>query len=69
MLCPEGFSALLHQAKMAGRLRGIRVAPMAPTVTHLLFTDDSLLLFEASEEGANEISGILQFMKRVRAKW
>ena len=60
LLCAEGLSALLHQAEFVGRIRGIKVAPTAPTVTHLFFADDSLMFFEASREGATEISRILQ---------
>jgi hypothetical protein len=60
LLCAEGFSTLLHQAELAGRLRGIRISPQAPTVNHLLFADDALLLFEADHDGAEEINAILQ---------
>ena len=35
------------------------MAPSAPAINHLLFADDSLLLFKASVEGANEVSNLL----------
>ncbi|KAE8794595.1 retrotransposon protein [Hordeum vulgare] len=44
LICAEGLSALLNHAKSTGQIRGIRVAPDAQPVTHLLFADDSLLL-------------------------
>ena len=59
LLCAEGFSALLHQAEQVGNLKGIRVASSAPTVSHLLFVDDSLLFFEATEDGGAAISQII----------
>jgi hypothetical protein len=40
-------------------LNGIKVAPTAPAVNHLLFADDSLLFFKASSEGASEIKKVL----------
>ena len=41
LIYAEGFSTLLHQAKREGKINGIKIAPTAPTVNHLLFTDDS----------------------------
>jgi hypothetical protein len=36
------------------------MAPTTPTVDHLLFADDSLLLVKASEEGASEVNDLLE---------
>jgi hypothetical protein len=47
LLCAEGFSALLEEAEREGRMSGIRVCQNAPSVSHLLFADDSLILFRA----------------------
>ena len=38
---------------------GIRVAPSAPMVSHLLFADDSLLLFRANREHAKTVKNAL----------
>jgi hypothetical protein len=38
------------------------VASTAPAVNHLLFADDSLLLFKASDEGAMEIKELLELL-------
>ena len=51
-----GFSAMLH---MRGSLRGIKICGGAPSVSHLLFADDSLLLMEASASSAQEVERIL----------
>ena len=40
-------------------LSGVKVAPTAPAVNHLLFADDSLLLFKSSVEGATRVSNLL----------
>ena len=43
LLCAEGFSAMLHHAESVGQIEGIKLANSAPTVTHLLFADDSIV--------------------------
>ena len=44
LLCAEGLSALLRQASISGRLRGIQTSHGGPWVSHLFFADDNLLL-------------------------
>jgi len=46
LLAAEGFSCLLNSRLQSSTLKGIKVAPSAPVVSHLLFADDSLLFFE-----------------------
>src|SRR5438128_397184 len=36
-------------------MKGVQIARDAPPISHLLFADDSLLLFKASSEGAEAI--------------
>jgi len=59
LLCAEGFSALLNAAESEGRLQGISICANAPSITHLLFTDDSLLLMKANEENARHLRQVL----------
>jgi hypothetical protein len=40
-------------------LQGIKVAPIAPAVNHLLFAGDSLLFVNATDEGAREVNSLL----------
>jgi hypothetical protein len=63
LICAEGFSALLHKAEVEGSLKGIKVCPNAPSVTHLLFADDSLILIGAKEGGAQKLQDILNLYK------
>lgn len=59
LICAEGLSAMLHEAEMRGSLGGIKICREAPSVSHLLFADDSLLLMEAKAESAHEVNKIL----------
>ena len=42
-LCAEGFSSLLAKAEEEGRLHGVSICRRAPSISYLLFPDDSLL--------------------------
>ena len=60
LLCAEGFTALLDRAKEEGRLHGVSICRRAPTISHLLFVDDSLLFCQANQEDVRCISDTLQ---------
>jgi hypothetical protein len=55
LLAAEGLSCLLKARSQSSTLNGIRVAPSAPMVNHLLFADDSLLFFKADRMNAQEV--------------
>lgn len=60
MVCAEGFSALLNEAEMAGMIIGVKVFPSAPSICHLLFANESLILVRANRENALQLQSILQ---------
>jgi hypothetical protein len=47
ILCAEGLSAMLQKAEENGKLKGLKVCRGAPSVNHLFFADDSLILMQA----------------------
>jgi hypothetical protein len=49
LLCAEAFSALLKQRERDGAIAGVRICQRAPSISHLLFVDDSLILIRATE--------------------
>jgi hypothetical protein len=57
LLCAEGLSSIL---KGEERIRGIQIAQTAPKINHLLFADDSLLFFRATESNARSVQESLQ---------
>jgi hypothetical protein len=52
--------ALMNQAEKEGSLKGIKICLNAPSVSHLLFADDSLILCRAREGDAQKLQEILQ---------
>ena len=47
LICAEGLSSMLQFEEEVGSLDGVRVCRNAPSVSHLLFADDSLILMTA----------------------
>jgi hypothetical protein len=67
LLCAEGFSAFLNKADVDGSLQGTKVCDNAPSVNHLLFADDSLVLMKASRASAS-CRKYYNFIRSVRVK-
>jgi hypothetical protein len=55
----EGLSALIHDAQCRQVFSGIKICTNAPSITHLFFADDSLLLMRAKVEEAKILREIL----------
>jgi hypothetical protein len=56
LIYAEGLTSLLAYEEMTGGIQGVRVCRNAPSVSHLLFADDSLILMSANMSNATASS-------------
>jgi hypothetical protein len=61
LICAEAFSCLLNAAEDKGDIKGVHVCLEAPSINHLLFGDDSLLLFKIDNQSTSHLQYILSF--------
>lgn len=59
LLCIEGFSTLIRKGMKSGVLYGVRVVTRGIPVSHLFFTDDSVLFYDATINDAQGVRDIL----------
>jgi hypothetical protein len=52
LLCAKGLSSFLLHEEEVGSIDGVRVCRNAPSVSHLHFADDSLILMKAATNNA-----------------
>ena len=60
LLCAEGFTALLAKVELEGRVKGVSICRGVPKVTNLMFADDFLLFYQATQAEKEAIAEILQ---------
>ena len=59
LICAEGLSTALAHAEEVLGIEGVRVCRNAPSVSHLLFADDSLILMKANMNNATSLRQVL----------
>ena len=60
LLCAEGLLALLQKASERMEIKGMAASVRGPWISHLFFTDDSLIFYKSTEKEGAEIQRILQ---------
>ena len=65
IICAEGLSAMLRKAESDGKIVGIKVCRTAPSVNHLFFTVDYVILMRVRNEEAAELKRVLGVYERV----
>lgn len=55
---------LIKNEEQMGNLSGLKVTRRAPSISHLLFADDSLLFFRANEAQARVVKDILSTFEK-----
>lgn len=59
LICTEGFTYLIQEYKRPGKIKGIRVARFAPSISYMFFADDSYIFCKADEDNANQVAEML----------
>lgn len=65
LICAEGFSTLIDDARTNGRLMGATVGRERFAVSHLFFADDCIIFGDASFEGAGVVREVVREYEKV----
>lgn len=60
VLCTELLISQLKQAEREKKLSGLKIARSSPSISHLLFADDSLFFYKATQEECSELMRTLR---------
>ena len=60
LICSEGLSSLLAHEEDIGGIEGVQVCRNEPSISHLLFADDSLILMKANISNARTLKKVLE---------
>ena len=59
LICSEGLSSMLSHEEEVRGIEGKKVSRNAPSISHLLFADDSLILMRATVQNASTLKRVL----------
>lgn len=64
LLVADGLSSLLRHYESLGQIECLKVCRRAPSITHLLFADDSLLFFRANQGQTTAVKNVLNVFEK-----
>lgn len=64
IICAEGLSSLLKRYEAKQWLHGVRICRKAPTITHMLFADDSYFFCQADTNEASKVLEVLRIYEK-----
>ena len=64
LLCTEGLHGLITQSALRGDIHGFSLSKKSPSLTHLLFADDSLLFCRSNVEECQNFLEVLHIYER-----
>ena len=64
LLCSEGLHGLLTQSALRGDIHGFSISKISPTLTHLLFADNSLLFCRSNAKECEKVLEVLQIYEK-----
>lgn len=62
-MCAEGLSALLKHYESKQWIHGIKVCRHAPSISHMLFADDSYLYCKSNQDEARRVMELLRLFE------
>lgn len=60
LLCTEGLSYLMKKKEVEGKLKGVKNGRSGPTISHLLFADDSIFFTRGDAKNLQALNDVLQ---------
>ena len=64
LLCTQGLHGLIQHATRVGDIKGFSLCRRGPTLTHLLFANDSLLFCKTTNDECKKIIDILEIYEK-----
>ena len=59
LLVNEVLSLLIHKESKENRIIGVRMSPSGPSISHILFADDTLIFLKAEEENCRRLNKVI----------
>lgn len=60
LICIEGLTALIKYFESRSLIKGVKVARSSPSISHLLFVDDSYIFCKANMESVGNVIDVLE---------